>query len=106
MAISKLPDDQPKAEKHLPSVSEKKIQAFINKGGKPTGRVGDAVNPDDIKGIKINFKASEIDAIKTLRNKRPCSRSRKIPISIHDWVIEAVQEKIQREQKKYGLTLM
>lgn len=48
----------------------------------------------------------EIKAIKVLRDKRPARRGRKITISMHDWVIEAVREKIQREAKKYGLKLL
>ena len=37
----------------------------------------------------------EMETIKMLRDKRP-SRNRKITISVHDWVIEAIQEKIEK----------
>ncbi|AUD06921.1 hypothetical protein [Spirosoma pollinicola] len=107
MAINKAPIDLPKpaavvAEKKIP---EKKIQEFINRGGKPTSRGEEAAETGGTKSIKLIVKDAEMSAIKVLRDKRP-SRSRKIPISVHDWVIEAILEKIERDQKKYGLTLL
>jgi 3-hydroxyacyl-CoA dehydrogenase len=108
MAINKAPVDLPKPAAATPAtkVPEKKIQEFINRGGSPTNRGEEAaVETGGTKSIKLILKDTEMSAIKVLRDKRP-SRSRKIPISVHDWVIEAVQEKIEREQKKYGLTLL
>ncbi|GAB4038332.1 hypothetical protein WBJ53_32345 (plasmid) [Spirosoma sp. SC4-14] len=108
MAISRLPDDPPKIARSKKVVPEKKIQEFINKGGKPTEeRGGEKVSQSEgMKGLKLNLMDQEINAIKVLRDKRPARRGRKITISLHDWVIEAVREKIQREQKKHGLTLI
>jgi len=97
MPISKAPDDPQQAPK---KVSEKKVQAFINKGGKPTGQGSTEPEVTGKKSIKLVMTEQEMQTIKDLRDKRP-SRSRKIPISVHDWVIEAIQEKIEREQKKY-----
>ncbi|GAB3715884.1 hypothetical protein GCM10027592_56710 [Spirosoma flavus] len=105
MAISKMPAATKPAEEPKPA-SEKKIQEYINKGGKPTSRGEEATDPNQTKAIKIIFKSTEMDAIKLLRDKRPAGRNRKLSISVHDWVIEAVQEKIQRDQEKYGLTLI
>ena len=105
MAITKMPNEGLEPVNQPKVVSEKKIQAFINKGGKPTeDRGGERPETSEKKSIKLILTGQEMSAIKELRSKRP-SRSRKIPISVHDWVIEAVQEKIQRDQKKYGLTL-
>jgi len=109
MAINKAPTDLPKpAAATLDNkVPEKKIQEFINRGGSPTSRVEEAVDTEGTKSIKLILKNREMSAIKVLRDKRPSpSRSRKIPISVHDWVIEAIQEKIEREQKKHGLSLL
>lgn len=105
MAINKAPQEEPKAEKSLKLVSEHKIQQFINRGGKPTERGEELTELSGTKSIKLIMTNKEMSAIKELRDKRP-SRSRKIPISVHDWVIEAIQEKIEREQKKYKLTLV
>lgn len=106
MAITKIPNELPKPDKQPKAVSEKQIQAFINKGGKPTDRGEEIPESGVTKSIKLIMTGQEMKAIKVLRGKRPVKRSRKIPISIHDWVIEAIQEKIEREQKKYSLTLI
>ncbi|WP_138485390.1 hypothetical protein [Dyadobacter bucti] len=61
-------------------------------------------DPASTKSIKLIMTAEEMEVIKKLRDKRPArSRSRKISISVHDWVIEAVQEKIERERRKYSV---
>ena len=104
MAITRIPNEPANSEQPANPVSERKIQAFINKGGKPTDR-GEESDEGGTKSIKLIMTGKEMSAIKVLRDKRP-SRSRKIPISVHDWVIEAIQEKIEREQKQYDLTLI
>lgn len=85
-------------------ISESQIEAIINKGGKATteSAVKDTSSENETKSIKLIMTADEMETIKQLRNKRPAPRSRKIPISVHDWVIEAIQEKIERESRKYA----
>lgn len=86
-------------------VSEQQIEAIINKGGKTTVESKETnADPNSTKSIKLIMTVDEMETIKQLRDKRPAkSRSRKITISVHDWVIEAVQEKIERERRKYGV---
>lgn len=88
-------------------VSEQQIDAIINKGGKTTVESKEQeqiIDPNSTKSIKLIMTADEMETIKQLRDKRPArSRSRKITISVHDWVIEAVQEKIERERRKYSV---
>ena len=101
MAVSAAPknkDDSPIVQK----VYEKKIKEIINRGGQPTlpELVG---NIDDFKSISVKLMAHEIELIKTLRAKRHAPRGKKIPISLHDWIVEAVQEKLDREHKKYQI---
>ncbi|MCF2491613.1 hypothetical protein [Dyadobacter sp. CY347] len=86
-------------------VSEQQIDAIINKGGKTTVESKEqASDPNSTKSIKLIMTVDEMETIKELRDKRPAkSRSRKITISVHDWVIEAVQEKIERERRKYSV---
>lgn len=86
-------------------VSEQKIEAIINKGGKTTVESKEkTADPNSTKSIKLIMTVDEMEKIKELRDKRPAkSRSRKITISVHDWVIEAVQEKIERERRKYSV---
>jgi hypothetical protein len=86
-------------------ISEQQIDAIINKGGKTTVESKEqAIDPNSTKSIKLIMTVHEMETIKELRDKRPAkSRSRKITISVHDWVIEAVQEKIERERRKYSV---
>lgn len=102
MAISKSPTEPVNLNNPVKkTASEKKIQDFINKGGSATAQnKKTAVNDQPTKSIKLVMTADEMDTIKELRDKRP-GRNRKITISVHDWVIEAIQEKIEREKKKY-----
>jgi hypothetical protein len=86
-------------------VSEQQIDAIINKGGKTTVEsIDKPLDPNSTKSIKLIMTVDEMEMIKELRDRRPAkSRSRKITISVHDWVIEAVQEKIERERRKYSI---
>lgn len=86
-------------------VSEQQIEAIVNKGGKTTVESkSESADPNSTKSIKLIMTVDEMEKIKELRDKRPAkSRSRKISISVHDWVIEAVQEKIERERRKYSV---
>ena len=100
-------------------VTEAEIDAVINKGGKAAAETdpepepvaepatAEKAAPADLnatKSIKLIMTSEEMETIKQLRSKRPQrSRNRKITISVHDWVIEAVQEKIERERRKYSV---
>jgi hypothetical protein len=78
-----------------PIVDEKKILAVINKGGSPVSSVEDE---HEIKQINIKLLGKEINAIRELRMRRPKQRgAKRLAISLHDWIIEAVNEKIARD---------
>ena len=78
---------------------EKKISEIINKGGSPT-KIEEALS-DSFKNFNIKILESELASINRLRDKRPRARNHKRPgITIHDWIIEAIKEKIDRETKK------
>jgi len=103
MVNFKLP---PKKEEAKPVVAkaakkpnEKAIESVINKGGKPTK--ADKIVQDKFKNFNIEILESELATINELREKRPRSRSgKKLGISLRDWFIEAIHEKIDREQKR------
>lgn len=103
MAITRDPNPVskgPVAEKK----GERAVESFINKGGSTTLKARKERDGDKIKSFRLDLTESEVDMIKTLRDMRPRSvRSRKIIISVNDWVIEAVNEKIEREKKKYNV---
>jgi len=100
MAISKPPVR--KAPAVAPSASapdEKKIEAVINRGSSPLAVEGQNVK---LKNFNIKLPAATLVVIDELRAKRPRKpTSPKLGISTQDWLLEAIQEKIQREQRKY-----
>jgi hypothetical protein len=104
MAVSAAPPKKKQEPVTLPKkVSEKKILDIINKGGKPTAEINSFEIDDSVKGITVKLMSSEMETIKELRDKRPALRGKKITISLHDWIVEAVQEKIEREKKQYRI---
>lgn len=87
---------------------DRKADAFINKGGKSLitqvdkpairGRISEQSDPEAKIGITVKLLVKERDEINKLREKRP-TRSH---VSLHDWIIEAVQEKLKKEGGKYN----
>lgn len=78
--------------------NEKKISAVINKGGSITKQVVTEQNVI-LKNFNIKILESEIKSINELREKRPRLRGQKrLGISLNDWIIEAIQEKIEYEK--------
>lgn len=83
-------------------VSEKKIHEFITKGGSSseTGR-NDRVGEDDrLRNFAIKIQDSLLEKVKKACRLRPQKSAwRKTRISMQDWFIEAIEEKIRRELK-------
>jgi hypothetical protein len=100
MAISKPPVR--KAAAVAPPASapdEKKIEAVIKRGSSPLPAEEQEVK---LKNFNIKLPAATLTIIDELRAKRPRKpTSPKLGISTQDWLLEAIQEKIQREHKKY-----
>lgn len=85
------------------TTSEADIEAIINKGGQPapTPASQDDFNPEAIKHINTRLTAAMIRQIDELRAQRPRRiGSPKKGISLRDWIVEAVVEKIDRDSKK------
>ncbi len=125
MAISSAPKKKAPVE----VVDEDEILQVINRGGSTTRQspetsVTESASETKIPKVKktvekkplpepvvevlkrfsIELTESETDMIKQLRTHRPQrGRARKITISVTDWIVEAVQEKIEREKRKYGV---
>ncbi|WBA43944.1 hypothetical protein [Hymenobacter canadensis] len=100
MAISKPPVRKlPAAVPPAPTLDEKKIEAVINRGSTSLPLEATSVR---LKNFNIKLPASTLAFIDELRAKRPRKpTSPKLGISTQDWLLEAILEKIQREQKKY-----
>ena len=81
-----------------PIADEKKINAIINKGGSTTKAQSETC--DAVKNFNIKLLSSELDAINELRNKMPKPRGKRIAISLHDWIVAAINEKLERDREK------
>jgi hypothetical protein len=83
-------------------LDEKKIDAIINRGSSSV-----ASSPPDVvqvKNFNIKITASTLESIDEVRAKRPRKpTSPKLGISTQDWLLEAIAEKLEREQKKYKI---
>ena len=79
--------------------TEAEIDAVINKGGKPTIEATNNLESDDIpKHINTRLTKgiiSQIDVLRAARPRKPGSP--KLGISTHDWIVEAVLEKLARD---------
>lgn len=57
-------------------------------------------HPDTIKQTTVALTVGELARIRTLRELRPKPRTQRKPaISLTEWVLEAVLEKLEREEK-------
>lgn len=83
--------------------TERQIKEVINRGGSPANNVTEPTTA--VKIVNVSLTTPEIQTIATLREQRPrdARSKRKTPISLHAWLVEAAQEKIEREKKKFGL---
>ena len=83
-------------------LDEKKIDAIINRGSSSvTASPPDAIQ---LKNFNIKITASTLADIDEVRAKRPRKpTSPKLGISTQDWLLEAIAEKLEREQRKYKI---
>ena len=77
--------------------TEAEIEAVIAKGGSP---VNDTEPDDEIKHVNTRLTAGIIRQIDELRASRPRRLGSPKPgISLRDWIVEAVLEKLERDRK-------
>lgn len=81
---------------------EKKIAEVISRGSSPVSP--DPVPAADIvKNFNLKITSGQLATIAELRAKRPRKvTSPKLAISLQDWLLEAVAEKVERERKRYN----
>ncbi len=83
-------------------LDEKKIDAIINRGSSSIAATPPA--PSQLKNFNIKVPAYTLASIDEVRAKRPRKpTSPKLGVSTQDWLLEAIAEKLEREQKKYKL---
>ena len=83
-----------------PQLSETEIEAIISRGGSPTPAPASLALEDREKPKFFNVRLSvgifqDIDALRAKRPRKPGSP--KLGVSTHDWIVEAVLEKLQRD---------
>jgi hypothetical protein len=106
MAVS--PPPKKKADPAIPAEQtakgrEQKIDEIINRGSTTVGKV-EPQEPEQIKNFNIKIMSGQLATVDQLRAQRPRKpTSPKLAVSLQDWIIEAIEEKIQREKKKYNL---
>ena len=86
--------------------TEAQIEAVINKGGSTTTAKAEKLieNEDTVKFFNLRLTVGVLNKIASFREKRPRKlASPKLGISTHDWVLEAIEEKMQREKRKYSM---
>ena len=91
MAIAKRP------RKEFLSTSEEHITALIEKGGSST-KANQAVIPkeDEKVAIRLLPYRSQLDEIEKAINEMP----KRGKLSRHAWIIQAIDEKLERYRKK------
>ncbi|MHA4894972.1 hypothetical protein ACXZ1K_09480 [Pedobacter sp. PWIIR3] len=88
-------------ERPTSRASEKKIKEIINKGGSP--KQVDRPAEDKVKNFNILILESDLETIAELCDRRPKKPGRIIGFSKKDWLLEAIQEKIDKERKKFNV---
>lgn len=101
MAVSPPPRKNAAApEPPARKLDDKKIEAIINRGS--SSLASGSPEPPQIKNFNIKITADTLAKIDEMRAKRPRKlTSPKLGISTQDWLLEAITEKLEREQKKY-----
>lgn len=102
MAVSPPPKKRIDAvvpDKAAAKQQEQKIDEIISRGGSSVKKV-ETQEPERIKNFNIKITAGQLAVIDQLRAQRPRKpTSPKLAISLQDWILEAIQEKVKREKK-------
>ena len=84
--------------------TEAEIEAVINKGSSTLKKDAQPTDDDTVKFFNLRLTQGVLNKIEGLRAKRPRKlASPKLGISTHDWILEAIEEKMAREKRKYSM---
>ncbi len=106
MAVSRAPKRTPAAD-----IPEDRVQEIIRRGGTvaadlgstslaPATGLGESNKPtvtDELKNVQLRVYESTLQEIDRLRHAQ--ARGRR-PASRHAWLLDAVEEKLERERRK------
>ncbi|GHB87319.1 hypothetical protein [Persicitalea jodogahamensis] len=81
--------------------SERKMEEVINRGSTAVAsRLSSEKDQPTVKNFNVRIMSDRLNVVNSLRDLRPKKPlSPKPGISLQDWVLEAIEEKIKREQK-------
>ena len=83
--------------------TEAQVEAVINKGSSALKKDAPPLADDTVKFFNLRLTRGVLNTIEGFRAQRPRKlASPKLGISTHDWILEAIEEKMQREQRKYS----
>ena len=96
MAISAKPNRKTSdMEQPVADVDEREVQAVINKGGRTAGT--DNWESDALKRVQLRLYASQLTDIDNAIEKLKRDRKRFPNFSRHQFLLEAIEEKLDRE---------
>jgi len=75
-----------------PSVDERRIEAIINKGGSTA--IEETKAEETTRNVQLRLTPRLISRIDAVRGRKP----KEIRQDRHPWIIEAILEKLQREE--------
>ena len=94
-----------KAKEKVKERAERKVDEGMDKGldkAEEEATKTDQENTNSFKNFNIKLMEIELSQINGLRQQRPKPRGQKRPgISLQEWLLEAIHEKIEREKEKY-----
>ena len=80
---------------------DKKIDEIINRGSSTVAK-SQPQEAEQVKNFNLKILSGQLATIDTLRAYRPRKvTSPKLGISLQDWILEAIEEKIKREKDRY-----
>ena len=92
----------PPARRNKPTEAE--IEAVINKGSSALDKYAQPLDDDTVKFFNLRLTQGVLNKIEGFRAQRPRKlASPKLGISTHDWILEAIEEKMAREKRKYSM---
>jgi hypothetical protein len=92
-----LTDQDPSAK----AATEQKIEEVISRGSTTVANSPDSeTETPTVKNFNVRIMSDRLKVVNGLRDQRPKNPlSPKPGISLQDWVLEAIEEKIKREHK-------
>ncbi|MCB0214120.1 MAG: hypothetical protein KDJ52_32580 [Anaerolineae bacterium] len=84
--------------KQRETVSEAEVNKVLNKGGKSI--LKNRTDTDEPKKVQLRIYQDQIEEIDLVRGYRTGSRK----VSRHAWIIEAIEEKLEREREEFAVS--